>query len=104
MSECGGEERACEQAESALPKLGEHQLTVSVERASGELPCASPGPRGKPIKPAAMVASGSQNQNSPFSKLESNNVDVEKWKQTFSKIMARSYKNNANNSSGAKSE
>ena len=38
-----------------------------------------------------------QHQNSPFSKLESNNVDVEKWKQTFSKIMARSYKNNSNN-------
>ena len=36
-------------------------------------------------------------QNSPFSKLESNNLDVEKWKQTFSKIMARSYKNNNNN-------
>ena len=36
-------------------------------------------------------------QNSPFSKLESNNEDVEKWKQTFSKIMARSYKNNNNN-------
>lgn len=34
------------------------------------------------------------NTNSPFSKLESNNEDVEKWKQTFSKIMARSYKNN----------
>lgn len=34
-----------------------------------------------------------QNFNSPFSKLESNNQDVEKWKQTFSKIMARSYKN-----------
>ena len=33
-------------------------------------------------------------QNSPFSKIESNNSDVEKWKQTFSKIMARSYKNN----------
>jgi hypothetical protein len=36
-------------------------------------------------------------QNSPFSKIESNNEDVEKWKQTFSKIMARSYKNNNNN-------
>ena len=89
VSECGGEEQ------------------VSVAVRSGELPCVSPGTRGKPIKPAAMVASGSQNQNSPFSKLESNNVDVEKWKQTFSKIMARSYKNNASNSNGsggAKSE
>ena len=38
-------------------------------------------------------------QNSPFSKQESNNVDVENWKLTFSKIMARSYKNNNNNSS-----
>jgi hypothetical protein len=35
-----------------------------------------------------------QHHNSPFSKEESNNEDVEKWKQTFSKIMARSYKNN----------
>lgn len=35
-------------------------------------------------------------QNSPFSKVDSNNLDVEKWKQTFSKIMARSYKNNNN--------
>lgn len=34
------------------------------------------------------------NSNSPFSKVESDNQDVEKWKQTFSKIMARSYKNN----------
>lgn len=33
--------------------------------------------------------------NSPFSKIESDNQDVEKWKQTFSKIMARSYKNNS---------
>ena len=37
-------------------------------------------------------------QNSPFSKVDSNNLDVEKWKQTFSKIMARSYKNNNNSS------
>lgn len=37
------------------------------------------------------------NFNSPFSRYESNNQDVEKWKQTFSKIMARSYKNTANN-------
>lgn len=36
------------------------------------------------------------NSNSPFSKVESDNEDVEKWKQTFSKIMARSYKNNSN--------
>ena len=36
-------------------------------------------------------------QNSPFSKLESNNADVENWKLTFSKIMARSYKNNSSN-------
>ena len=34
------------------------------------------------------------NSHSPFSKIESDNQDVEKWKQTFSKIMARSYKNN----------
>jgi hypothetical protein len=37
-------------------------------------------------------------QNSPFSKLESDNADVENWKLTFSKIMARSYKNTNNNS------
>jgi hypothetical protein len=29
-----------------------------------------------------------------LSKTESDNIDIEKWKQTFSKIMARSYKNN----------
>jgi hypothetical protein len=48
---------------------------------------------------ASLYLSSDQHQNSPFSKLESNNVDVEKWKQTFSKIMARSYKNNSNNNS-----
>lgn len=45
----------------------------------------------------SVLANGSNchsNSNSPFSKLESDNEDVEKWKQTFSKIMARSYKNN----------
>ena len=35
-------------------------------------------------------------QNSPFSKIESDNADVENWKLTFSKIMARSYKNTNN--------
>ena len=45
----------------------------------------------------SKLTSHDQHQNSPFSKLESNNVDVEKWKQTFSKIMARSYKNNSSN-------
>lgn len=45
---------------------------------------------------SSLHLSTDQHQNSPFSKLESNNVDVEKWKQTFSKIMARSYKNNNN--------
>lgn len=42
------------------------------------------------------------NSNSPFSKIESDNQDVEKWKQTFSKIMARSYKNNPVNGAVAK--
>ncbi len=51
------------------------------------------------LKRVKMVnRSSDENMNSPFSKVESQDVDVEKWKQTFSKIMARSYKNN--NSSG----
>ncbi len=41
-----------------------------------------------------------ENINSPFSKVESQDIDVEKWKQTFSKIMARSYKNNSLSGNG----
>lgn len=66
-------------------------LTTAISNVSPILAKTSPAAAGVKI-----IRGSDQHQNSPFSKVESDNVDVEKWKQTFNKIMARSYKNNAN--------
>ncbi len=49
--------------------------------------------KSKPNGHVANHANSKHHHLSLSSKQESNNQDVEKWKETFSKIMARSYKN-----------
>lgn len=64
-----------------------YTMRSNKSKAKSTMPSASPSQR--------RLGFVENNSNSPFSKIESDNEDVEKWKQTFSKIMARSYKNNA---------
>lgn len=90
------------ESDECSPSTNKKQKTTNKENDSNDDESSSiettrPPKRTKTTTSGSTSSNGGseshEHKNSPFSKLESDNQDVEKWKQTFSKIMARSYKN-----------